>query len=189
MNSNRLTSNHQSLSATVCAFVGILCMATAAAPAAEMGSLSPVDRAFMMKASEGNVGEIASGKLAENNAGSTTVRLLGKRYVDNHRTNEEHLSLLAAEYGVTLPKHPTAADLAQAHQLSMLQGRAFDAAFLRGEQQDHIKTIAMFKREIRDGSNPLVVAYAKKSLPVLEEHLLLATDDASRMHVTAPSGQ
>jgi len=162
----------QSLTASLCAVVGIFCLA-AGAQSATMGSLSPADRAFMMKASEGNVGEIAAGKMAENNAGSNTVRLLGKRYVDNHRTNEQHLSMLAAEYGVTLPKHPTEEDLAQARRLNMLHGRAFDAAFLQAEQVDHMKTIAMFKREITGGGNPQVVAYAKKSLPVLDEHLLL----------------
>jgi predicted outer membrane protein len=73
--------NRQSLTAGLCSVVGILCLA-AGAQSATTGSLSPVDRAFMMKASEGNSGEIAAGKMAENNAGSNTVRLLGKRYVE-----------------------------------------------------------------------------------------------------------
>jgi putative membrane protein len=183
-----MKNNHQSLIRSLCAVAGIVCMATAAqAVAAE--SLSRADRTFMMRASEGNIAEIASGKMAENNAGSITVRLLGKRYVDNHQTNEEHLSALAAEYGLTLPRHPTAADTAQAQQLSTLQGGAFDAMFLQSEQKDHMKTIAMFEQEIRNGRDPQVVAYAKKSLPVLEEHLLLATDDASRLHGNAQRGE
>jgi putative membrane protein len=183
-----MNSHRHTLTVTLGVLVGMLCL-TPAARAADMGPLSPADRAFVMKASEGNIGEIAAGKLAENNAGSTTVRLLGKRYVDNHRTNEEQLSMLAARFGVTLPRHPTPAARAQSQQLSMLHGRAFDAAFLQGEQQDHMKTIAMFKREVSDGTSPQVVAYAKKSLPVLEEHLMLATDDAARMHLTAQAGE
>jgi putative membrane protein len=169
-----------SLSALVC-----MLGTTASAQSAMMGSLSPADKAFMMKTSEGNLGEIGAGKLAESNAGSETVRLLGKRYVDNHRANEAKLSMLAAPYGVMLPQHPTAAAVAEAQRLSMLHGRAFDTAFLQAEQQDHMKTIAMFKREIAMGSNSQVVAYATKSLPVLDEHLLLATDDAARMRAVS----
>jgi putative membrane protein len=67
----------------------------------------------------------------------------------------------------------------------MLQGRTFDTAFLQEEQQDHLKTLALFEREITRGSNPQVVAYAKKSLPFLDEPLLLATDDAGRMRMTS----
>jgi putative membrane protein len=176
--------NRQSLTAGLCSVVGILCLA-AGAQSATTGSLSPVDRAFMMKASEGNSGEIAAGKMAENNAGSNTVRLLGKRYVDNHSTNEEHLAMLAAEFGVKLRERPTANDRADGSRLDMLQGRTFDTAFLQEEQQDHLKTIALFEREIARGSNPQVVAYAKKSLPFLDEPLLLATDDAGRMRMTS----
>jgi putative membrane protein len=93
--------------------------------------------------------------------------------------------MLAAQYGVMLPQHPTAAAVAEAQRLSMLHGRAFDTAFLQAEQQDHMKTIAMFKHEIAMGSNSQVVAYATKSLPVLDEHLLLATDDAARMRAVS----
>jgi hypothetical protein len=71
----------------------------------------------------------------------------------------------------------------------MLHGRAFETAFLQAEEHDHRKTIAMFKREISEGSNSRVVAYAKRSLPVLEEHLLLAKRDAARMHMTAQQGE
>jgi putative membrane protein len=181
-------SIRQSLTASLCAVVGILCMAVDA-QSATMMSLSPADRAFMMKASESNIGEIAAGKLAEDDAGSKDVRLLGKRYADNHRTNEERLSVLAAKCGMKLPNHPTLEERIEWSRLNMLHGRRFETAFLQAELDDHRKSIAMFKREIREGSNPLVVAYAKKSLPVLDEHLLLARDDAARMHMTAQKGR
>jgi len=151
-------------------------------------SAGAADRTFLMKASEANVGEIAAGKMAEEKGNSNAVRLLGKRFVDNHSTNERKLVMLAQQLGVSLPMHPSPEDQATAQRLSRLNGPAFDRAFLSAEQQGHIKTIAAFKNEASVSANPQIVAYAKSSLPVLEEHLLVATDDAQRLRATGMNG-
>jgi putative membrane protein len=143
--------------------------------------LNAADRSFVMMASEANVGEIASGNLAERKASSSSVQLLGKRFVDNHSTNERKLEALAGNLGVNLPMHATATDKMQMQKLSQLSGTTFDAAFLRDEERGHKNTIAAFQQEVANGSNPEVIAYAKASLPVLEEHLDIATDDMNRL--------
>ena len=89
--------------------------------------------------------------------------------------------MLADSFGLNLPMHATAADTMQMQKLAEVSGNAFDTAFLRDEERGHRKTIAAFQQEITRGSNPEVIAYAKASLPVLEEHLDVATDDLSRL--------
>ena len=46
-----------------------------------------------------------------------------------------------------------------------------DKSFLNQMALDHKKTIALFRRESRSGSDPDLKAFATKMLPTLEEHL------------------
>ena len=165
----------------LCSIAAMAFMSTPVS-AQSMGMASAADRSFMMKASEANIGEIAAGKLAEQR-GSHSVQLLGKRFVDNHSTNQQQLVMLAQKLHVMLPMHPSADDQMMAAKLKTLHGAAFDSAFLAGEQKGHMKNISAFKAEAASSSSPMIVAYVKSSIPVLEEHLDIATDDANRMHM------
>jgi putative membrane protein len=148
-----------------------------------MRSVDSADAAFLMKASEANVGEIAAGRLAERKGSTNAVRLFGKRLADDHGANERKLAMLAQRLGVQLPMHPTAEDRMQMQRLQALSGTDFDQAFLRAEERGHEKNIVAFKRETGNGASPAVVAYARKTLPTLDEHLLIATDDANRLRM------
>jgi putative membrane protein len=170
---------------------GILSLAVVAlvaAPAFAQSSVTAADRAFLMKASQANMGEVASGKLAQQKALSPDTRSLGKRFVDNHSDNQMKLSMLAKKLNVMLPMHPSSDDMMVMAKLKMMSGTSFDSAFLAVEQKDHMKNIAAFKQEAATSKNPWIVAYAKASIPVLEEHLTVATDDAAKMHRMSAMG-
>jgi putative membrane protein len=172
--------------ASVCSLAVLGLGVSAAGAQTMMGRVSATDRAFLMKASEANVGEIAGGKAAEQSATTPAVRTLAQRYVDNHTTNEAKLEALAMRLGVTLPMHPTAMDKMEMQKLGSMSGIAYDRAFLRTEESGHMKNIAAFKAELAATSNPMIAAYVKQSIPVLEEHLQLATDDMARInHMTS----
>jgi putative membrane protein len=166
----------------------IAAVIAAAGPAFAQSSVSAADRAFLMNASEANMGEVAAGGLAAQRGVSADTRALGKRYVDNHRSNQRKLVTLAQTLNVSLPMHPSQADMMEMAKLKGLSGGAFDAAFLAMEEQGHMKNIMAFKHEAATSSNPTIVAYAKASLPVLEEHLQIATDDAAKMKRTSSMG-
>jgi predicted outer membrane protein len=154
----------------------------AAGPAFAQSSVTAADRAFLMKASQANHGEVASGKLAQQKGVSADTRSLGKRFVDNHSDNQMKLGMVAKKLNVMLPMHPAAEDVMVMAKLKSMSGSSFDSAFLAVEQKDHMKNIAAFKKEAAMSKNPMIVAYAKASIPVLEEHLNVATDDAAKMH-------
>jgi putative membrane protein len=172
----------KTITASLCSLAALGLTVSAASAQMAMGHVSAADRAFLMKASEANIGEIASGKAAEQSATTDAVRSLAKRYVDNHTTNESKLEALAMRLGVTLPMHPSAMDKMEMQKVSSMSGIAFDRAFLRTEEAGHMKNIAAFKTELSETSNPMIAAYVKNSLPVLEEHLQLATDDMARVN-------
>ncbi len=148
------------------------------------GTLSSADRHFMMTAAEINHGEVQSGTMAEQRGAVPAVRDIGKRYVSDHTANQKKLATLAMKTGVALPPQMqvTPDDKMAAMRLQALHGAAFDSAWLHAEQKGHESAIQAYKTEMNDGSDSAVVSYAKKSLPVLEEHLDLATDAATHMH-------
>jgi putative membrane protein len=182
-----MKNNRTGTALGLCSAALLVCTGLPAGAQMMMHHVSAGDRAFMTTASEGNYDEIAAGRLAATKGGSNAVRTLGQRYADNHRTNEQQLAALASRLGVTLPMHPSYAGRMQLQQLKGLSGRAFDAAFLRDEMHDHMQAIGAFQEEARSGRSPSVVAYANTSLPVLEKHLQLATDDSGRMRAMAGS--
>jgi putative membrane protein len=182
--------NRTALVGAVCAAIAL--SATAAqAQVMSSGSMMPSsqDKTFAMKASMTNEGEIAGGRLALMMGTGHTVKTLAQHFIDNHTTNEAKLSTIASKENISLPMTPSPADKKTAAHLKTLSGRAFDMAYLQAQQKGHLKAVALYKQEIATGTNPMLVAYAKKSLPVIEEHLELATDDAGKMmHMAANSG-
>jgi putative membrane protein len=179
---------HTALLAALCAIVVGSASAAQAQMSGGMAPLTGQDKTFAMKASMANEGEISAGRLAMSMGTTSTVRELGKRFIDNHTTNEAMLSSIASKEHLTLPMMPSPMDKMTAAHLKTLSGRAFDMAYLKAQQTGHEKAVALFKQEIANGTNPMLVAYAKKSLPVIEEHLQLATDDAGKMMHMANGG-
>jgi len=55
-----------------------------------------------------------------------------------------------------------------------LKGAAFDAAYTKDMVQDHAQDVADFKREAQSGQDPALKAFARKTLPVLQQHLQMA---------------
>ena len=160
----------------------IAAMTFMSTPVSAQSTASAADKAFLMKASQANIAEIAAGKLAQQKSSSNDVRMLGKRFADNHTSNQKQLTMVAKNLGVMLPMSPAPADKMAMMKLQGMSGAAFDTAYVSMEEKDHMKNIAAFKQQAGMPNNMMVAAYVKASLPVLEEHLQIATDDATKMH-------
>src|SRR6266513_3408145 len=77
-------------------------------PAAKSSSLSAKDKTFMKKAARGGMMEVATGRLAEQNAKSEDVKSFGKRMVTDHSKANDELKSIAEKKGVKLPgKEPS----------------------------------------------------------------------------------
>lgn len=174
------------------ALIGLLAAALSAAAQAQgtmagANGLSASDRAFVVMAGKNNNSEIQAGRYAQSHAASRAVRMLGKHLADDHLANEQQLKTLALREGLQLPPPTATLPMAQATmaQLKTLSGRAFDATFLRAQEKGHQMGIVAYKHELATTTNPMLRAYVQQSLPVLDEHLLLATDDATHRHMAA----
>jgi Predicted outer membrane protein len=144
------------------------------------------DAQFAMKAAQGNMAEVALGKLATQNAQSVDVKKFGQRMVDDHTKAEQDLEGVASKDNLTLPKNMNAKQKAENQRLSKLNGAAFDRAYMRLMVQDHTKDVAEFRKESNSTSaNADLRDFAKRTYPTLDEHLTMAKSIKDAMDSSA----
>ncbi|RFU40337.1 DUF4142 domain-containing protein [Actinomadura logoneensis] len=135
--------------------------------------LSAQDRAWLAQAHQGNVAEIEAGQLAQDKSGSAQVQNEGATLLKDHTQLDQQVVTTAERLGVSLPTTPTADQAAQQQQLGALTGSEFDNQFVSSMITAHEQAIAATQNEAAHGSDPAVVALAKQSAPVMQQHLTM----------------
>jgi putative membrane protein len=146
---------------------------SAATPAGAT-TLSKSDRRFIRKAAEGNLAEVALGRLAEQNSQDSSVKAFGERMVQDHSQANQQLTTVAQNLNVTLPTSPSSSDQKVMDKLSGLSGPAFDKAFARDMVRGHRMDVRAFEHEAKHGRDPDVKQFAESTLPTIREHLAMA---------------
>jgi putative membrane protein len=122
----------------------------------------------------GGMAEVEHGRLAQQNAASNDVKQFGQRMVNDHGKAGDELKNLATRKQITLPTALDEKHRAKQNELAALKGSAFDRAYMAHMVMAHEETVATFQKEIKDGRDADVKAWAQKTLPTVEEHLKLA---------------
>jgi putative membrane protein len=159
----------------VSAIVGSVTFATAADKASEK---------FIKEAIEGNLAEVAVGKLAQDKGQSEGVRSFGAQLVKDHGAANEKATALANSMGVTPPTEPNKKQKATYDKLSKLSADKFDREFAKEMVADHKRDVAAFEKESKRKNAP-TAAFVGETLPTLRHHLemsqgLAAGKSASR---------
>jgi putative membrane protein len=126
--------------------------------------------AFLKQAARGDLAETKVGQLAQQKAENADVKAFGQTLVTDHGQHLTEVSNLAKSMNVEMPSQPNQEQKAEYEKLSKLSGKAFDQQFVAGMIEDHQKEIAKYEKEAQSG-DPEVAALAKKTLPVLKQHL------------------
>jgi putative membrane protein len=129
------------------------------------------DDFFLSKASQANLTEIETGKLAASKGNSAQVKRYGQQMVDDHSIAQKELVILAKKESLSIPKEPDENHKALKEQLMGLSGNAFDSAYLKSQLLDHQAMVLFFQEETTGGTDPDAIAYAKKYLQKLKMHL------------------
>jgi putative membrane protein len=128
------------------------------------------DTTFVRKASEDGAKEVAMGKIAVDNGQSRAVKQFGHQLVEDHSTANQKLSALASRKGLT-PSPPKPDQGRTAQRFRAMHGANFDTAFASQMVADHEKAIHLFRDEAQNGRDPDLRAFARDTLPTLEDHL------------------
>lgn len=129
------------------------------------------DASFMKSAAEGGVSEVELGQLAQQKASNPAVKDFGTLMVKDHTAANTKLKALAASEQVSLPDSPSLMQKASKTKLEMLSGDSFDKSYVKDMIDDHKDDIKEFQKEISDGKDPQVRAFASATLPTLQMHL------------------
>ena len=156
--------------------LAVLAATAAAFPAgaAAKAASSAQDLNYLRTSIEGDRFEVDGGKPAETKGTNASVKALGARLVKDHSKSLSDAVKLARQIGLKAPQSPSPPEQWELQFVGALSGSAFDKAYTSLEVADHKQDIEETSFEISHGSNPAVVAGAKKDLPMLKTHLKLS---------------
>lgn len=133
------------------------------------------DAPFIGAAAMDGMAEIEHGRLAAQNASSAEVKRFAQRMIDDHSKAAGGLKELASRKEVALETELDDQHQAMQDQLAKLKGAAFDKAYMGHMVKAHLQAVAQFQQEAKAGQDADVKAWAAKMLPMLQEHVKLAS--------------
>jgi putative membrane protein len=133
---------------------------------------------FITEAIQGNLAEIAVGKLAQQKGQSDGVRSFGAQLVSDHTAANDKAMSVAQSMGVSPPSEPNKKQKAVYDRLSKLSGENFDREFAKAMVDDHKNDIREFEKEAKKKNDP-AAEFANQTLPTLRKHLEMAQSLAS----------
>lgn len=129
------------------------------------------DREFMEKAARMTMSDVAISRIAAARTSNPDVRRFAQSMIDDHEAAIEQLAALAATLGVSLPaKDP------RPEKWEKRDAKNFDREYLDQMIDDHEKVVKAFAEQAKEGNDSSTVAYARKFLPRLQQHLQHAVD-------------
>jgi putative membrane protein len=136
------------------------------------GNLSPVDYAFIGQTNLGNQFQVYTGKLGETRAHNPAVRDYAQLMDTSHVQVENNLMALLHKMNVQPPPTSLLAGSYKSltRMLASEQGAAFDRDYIRSQLDYQVANDALYRWEIQNGSNNELKAYARETLPKIDDH-------------------
>jgi putative membrane protein len=168
----------------------LLCLAlasvTSTAIAADAERTAPPPAIFVEKAAQAGMTEIAAAKAALSKSRDPGILSFAQRMVMDHGAANLELATLAKAKGIDAPSTLDAEHKAALDQITSKSGPEFDRSYAQHMNMDHSKAIALFESATKT-SDPELAGFAKKTLPTLREHKLLAEKLPGKQPVTGSS--
>ncbi len=143
---------------------------------------------FVKTAAEDGMTEVALARLALSKSSNDDVKQFAQKMSQDHGKADSQLAALAKAKGLTAPTHLDARHEAMVKALGAKSGAAFDSAYAMHMAKDHTKAIALFQSAAQS-SDPELAAFARQTLPTLQEHKQMADNlRASTATRTASAG-
>jgi putative membrane protein len=134
------------------------------------------DMDFVNDAAQAGLLEVKLGELAKTKGSSNEVKTLGEHMLTDHTKANNELMSLASKKSFTPPNMLDKEGQKHYDELSGKSGEDFDKAYTELMVKDHEKVISKFKKESNSGDDQDLKAWATRTLPTLEHHLMMAKD-------------
>jgi putative membrane protein len=139
---------------------------------------STVDQEFITKALEGGTKEVAMGKLAAQKATNADVKAFANRMVTDHTKSVAELAAL------TRMSAPSADKMTPPAKLTEANGADFDRAYMAEMVAAHQATVALYEREVREGTDEALKKWANEKLTTVRDHLEKARATQAKVGTT-----
>jgi putative membrane protein len=139
------------------------------------------DAAFIREAASANLMEVQLGQTAQARAMNSAVKQFGQRMVNDHTNLENQLASMAASSGLALKQSLSSKHKDEVDRLNKLSGQSFDSSYMKLMVQAHQEDIAKFQSQSQSAKSVQVRTFATNALPVLQQHLSLATQVSSQL--------
>jgi putative membrane protein len=161
------------------AAVAVAACLTIHAPGRAVGAEG--DKGFVQEAASAGKMEVELGRYASKHAASPDVKKFGEHMVTDHSKANTELEQVAKRESIQLPGEPNAKHAETVQRLTSLKGAEFDRAYMQAMVEDHEEDVAKFRDVASSAESKQVQAFAKKTLPTLEQHLKMAKDIDARI--------
>ena len=146
----------------------------AALPAIGADKMSSEDQATLKKLAQGDLAEIAGGKMAKERAQSPDVKKFAEQMAKDHAKMLDEKKRMAKAKGIALPTKPDAEQQAEAQKLQSMARQDFDREYMGHMVKDHTDDLDLVKKTAQEAQDPQLKAAAGKAEPVIEKHLEMA---------------
>jgi putative membrane protein len=160
--------------AAVLLSLAVPALSQSGAPGGRAPALLAADRTFVVTVLKNGAAEAELGKLAIQKATRADVKQFAQRMVDDHTKAGDKLKMLAQAKGIAIPGDIDPKAKALHDQLSKLSGEGFDRRYMEAMLADHRQAADEFRRELTNGRDNDIKAFAADTLPTIEEHLNMA---------------
>jgi putative membrane protein len=139
-----------------------------AAPAAAMSVSDPAE--FATKAAIGNMFELQSSALAQDNTQNADVLAFAQQMTTDHSKAAQDMLTAATQEKVTPATELDEAHQAQLDGLKDAHDEQFDAAYIDAQVKAHDEAVALFEGYASGGPDGALKDFATKTLPTLKMH-------------------
>lgn len=130
-------------------------------------------REFVQKASQANLFEIETSKLALTRATDPEVKSFAQRMVDEHTSTGQKLSSILTSANVDPASVATTLNEKNEKKLEKLSkedAKGFDKKYVSLQEDAHEDAIKLFKHYAKDGKDLPLKNFAAETLPALQSH-------------------
>jgi putative membrane protein len=135
-----------------------------------------IENPFVTTAGQAGAFEIAAGQVALTNSANRAVDSFGYRMITSHTELGNELKAIAAKMGLLFPPSMGPANEGILADLQKLTGAAFDKPYVDHMVERHVEAVQAFETESRATPETELTRWARKSLPMIQEHLRLARE-------------
>ena len=126
---------------------------------------------FVTQAASGGLFEVQSSELALQSAQDTEIQEFANQMITDHTTNNQELMAIAQAENLSMPAELGSPHAEMMQALQSAEGEAFDSAYVQNQVVAHETAVTLYQTYAEGGDNEALMAYAEKSLPVLQQHL------------------